>query len=123
MSVKMTIFAHFSRQTVNYPGVLGVLREADSTPRPGKESETMRPTKQETDLEFWLNSHAHWTAQAEQMFLATAGRGLTPDDIRFFEERETKAREMAFRAQLGHQEATGVITVYTGRAKPAWAVA
>lgn len=80
----------------------------------------MRPTRQATDLEYWLQSKAHWSGLAEEYFLATAARGITKEDEAFFEERRSNALEMAWRAEMKHQEAQGILVVYTGRAKPEW---
>lgn len=81
----------------------------------------MRPTREATDLEYWLASAEHWSQKAEEAFLATASRGITPEDEAFFEERRTVALKMKDRAILKHQEAQGLIVVYTGRSKPGWA--
>jgi hypothetical protein len=81
----------------------------------------MRPTREETDLEYWLNAASHWAERASEWFLLTASRGITPEDEAWFEERRTYALEMEFRANLKYQEARGDIEVYTGRAKPRWA--
>lgn len=80
----------------------------------------MRPTRYATDLEYWCQAREYWKQKAEEWFLLTASKGATKEDIAFYEEREDKARDMLFRAELKHQEAQGILVVYTGRAKPRW---
>lgn len=76
----------------------------------------MRPTKQETDLEFWANARAYWAQRVEEWFLLTA-----KDASGFAAAQEENARKRLFVAELAHQEAQGLITVYSGRKNPGWA--
>jgi hypothetical protein len=69
----------------------------------------MRPTKTESDMEYWSSAREYWTRKAEEYFLLDDREG----------ERRCEAR--LFAADLCHQEAIGEIIVYTGRAKPGWA--
>lgn len=70
----------------------------------------MRPTRQETDLEFWARATEYWNNMLECYFLL--------DD----RDGEARATERLYRAELALQEAQGLIEVYTGRPKPEWAV-
>jgi ASC-1-like (ASCH) protein len=69
----------------------------------------MRPTKAESDLEFWTNARTYWMGMAEKYFLL--------DD----REGEARCEVRLFAAELAHGEATGDIIVYSGRKKPEWA--
>lgn len=69
----------------------------------------MRPNRQESDLEYWNNARLYWQEKEEAYFLA--------DD----REGEARAAKQRFKAELCHQEAQGLIIVYSGRAKPVWA--
>lgn len=69
----------------------------------------MRPSKQESDLEYWCKAIQYWKELAEKYFLI--------DD----HEGEARCEARAFIAELNYQEAKGEIVVYTGRPKPRWA--
>ena len=79
----------------------------------------MRPTREATDLEFWSNAATYWKERAEHWFLVSAK--LDKEDAQWASQQEDRARENQFRAELAHQEAQGLILVYTGRANPRWA--
>lgn len=71
----------------------------------------MRPTRQETDLEYWSNAVQYWTEKEEAYFLLDDRAG------------EARCQERKYRAELALQEAQGLIVVYSGNPKPLWAVA
>lgn len=68
----------------------------------------MRPTKEQTDLEFWSNARQYWKEKLEQYFLL--------DD----RDGEARCEARLFAVELAHQEAKGEIVVYSGRKKPKW---
>lgn len=69
----------------------------------------MRPTKTESDLEFWTNAKTYWMEMAERYFLLDDRAG------------EARCEARLFAAELAHAEATGEIVVYSGRPNPKWA--
>lgn len=66
----------------------------------------MRPTKQQTDLEYWAKAGDYWRAMAEQYRKLDDAAG------------EARCEQKKEEAILKHQEAQGLIVVYTGRAAP-----
>ena len=80
----------------------------------------MRPTKQETDLEFWANARTYWLHKAEDWFMLSAeNNGAEWAQVCW--DGEENARQQAFRAELAWKEAKGEIVVYSGRKNPRWA--
>lgn len=80
----------------------------------------MRPSKSESDLEYWTKAIQYWLQRIEYWFLYSAG-ARTPADKALAEEGERNAKSRLFAAELARQEALGEIVVYTGRPKPRWA--
>lgn len=79
----------------------------------------MRPSKTESDLEFWTKARDYWTQQAEYWFVESA-KAKTPEDEQFCAANEKRAQDRIFKSDLAHQETLGEIIVYSGRAKPEW---
>lgn len=80
----------------------------------------MRPTRQETDLEFWSNARSYWAKKAEEWFMLSA-ESNDKEWQQVCWDGEENARQQEFRATLALQEAQGLIVVYSGRPKPRWA--
>lgn len=76
----------------------------------------MRPNKQASDIEYYLNQISYWKNKAEEYFLMSAKVDSESED--WFIERRDHCTEKANQANLKWQEACGLIDVYTGRAKP-----
>lgn len=68
----------------------------------------MRATRTETDLEYWSKAIDYWTRLEEEYFLLDDRAG------------EARCAEKKYQAILKHQEAQGLIVVYTGRANAQW---
>lgn len=69
----------------------------------------MRPTKQESDLEYWAKAIDYWKQKAEEWFLLDNREG------------EARCEARIYAAELAFAEARGEIIVYSGRPKPRWA--
>lgn len=80
----------------------------------------MRPTKQETDLEFWLKQISFWKEKAEMYFLLSA-KASNKEEEAFCDLNQDRCLAQKYKAELCFQEAQGLIEVYSGRANPKWA--
>jgi hypothetical protein len=95
-----------------------------SIPLSGFTGIIMRPTKQESDLEYWIKSLDYWSKKLEEH-----KESMPKDDLRrkkrpivslWATERLAYLEQQVFRCQTNFDEARGLIIAYSGRAKPKW---
>ena len=83
----------------------------------------MRPTRNETDLEFWMNARHYWMQKVEFWMIESVQASKTNDPAweAVCDQNRYRAQDKAEQAEWKRQEAAGEIIVYTGRARPRWA--